>query len=73
MLMTTSLFVFFYFFFLFSVFTSFNGTFLDKLGPEMKRPHIQNKFCQEIFYHMFMSISLFILLVVNADDFDIYS
>ena len=73
MLMTTSLFVFFYFFFLFSVFTSFNGTFLDKLGPEMKRSHRQNKFCQEIFYHILMPISTFILLVVNADDFDIYS
>ena len=73
MLMTTPLFVFFKFFFLFSVFTSFNGTILDKLGPEMKRSHRQNKFCQGIFYHMLMPISTFILLVVNADDFDIYS
>ena len=71
MLMTTSLFVFH---FLSSyVFTSFNGTFLDKLGPEMKRSQSQNKRCLEIFHHMLMPISTFILLVVNADDFDIYS
>ena len=68
MLMTTSLFVFL----LFYVFTS-NGTFLGKLGPEMKRSHSQNKLCLEISYHTLMPISTFILLVVNADDFDIYS
>ena len=69
MLMTTSLFVFL----LFYVFTSFNGTFLGKLGPEMKRSHSQNKLCLEMFYHLLMPILTFILLVVDADEFDIYS
>ena len=69
MLMTISLFVFL----LFYVFASFSGTFLGKLGPEMKRSHSQNKLCLEVFYHLLMPISTFILLVVNVVDFDIYS
>ena len=71
MMITTSL--FFLLLLLFYVFTSFYGTFLGKLDPEMKRSHSQNKLCLQIFHHMLMPILTFLFLVVNADDFDIYS
>ena len=58
---------------LFYVFTTFNGTYLEKFGPEMKSSQSQKKFCCEIYHHMEIYVSIYILLVVNADDFDIYS